>query len=216
MNSDQALLDELNGDPIVELKSPDAPATPPPAEDPLELPPLIAPTKRAAADAKHSTSAGGKGYRVKVRGEYFAQSKDSNATIRKNYEAEFNLPDLEKALSVIVGKLLAPALRKKYPDYKAYRTHEIINTTPIGGAAPSNNIAYMNREALARYVKDNQVPLDAEDYVDVTHLRDAVIDFTLNPVGFEDREAAKQVERAELAALAAMNPGLDIETVPGF
>ena len=60
---------------------------------------------------------------------------------------------------------------------------------------------------------DHNVPLNPSEYSDVVVLRSAVIDYTLNPKGFEAREKIKQDERKIDAELAALNP--DLSTVPG-
>lgn len=181
-----------------------------PQPDPLEVQPEPKhATLVAKSDARHSTAAGGKGYCVTIAGEYFAQSVDSNVKNRKPYRLEFNVPALEGCLGVIVGKLLLPALKKKFADCVNYRTHDIVDTRPLNADTPeSRNLQFMPRAALEKYVLDNSVPLAAEEYLETVDLRAAVMDHALNPVGFEAREKTKQADRAETAALAAMNPDI--------
>ncbi len=201
------LVAELNGAAVmtnVDVQ-PDAPAP-----DPLEIQPAaLRATAVQTSDARHSTAAGGKGYRVTVAGEFFAQSADTNVKIRKPYRLDFNVPSLEGCLGLIVGKLLLPALKKRHADCVNYRTHEIVDTKPLSSDTPeSRNLAYMPRPALERYVHDNSVPLNPAEYPETVDLRAAIMDHALNPMGFEAREKLKQADRAETVELAAMNPGV--------
>ena len=66
----------------------------------------------------------------------------------------------------------------------------------------------MNRDALEAHIQAHDLPIKPSEYAEVTHLRDAVIDFTQNPKGFEAREAVRQKERAEFEELRKLNPGL--------
>ena len=211
MTTEEELMKELNGQEGATIKTLDA-APQEKTPDPLEAPVLAAPTAVKKLDAAHSTAAGGRGYRILVRGEYFAHAKDGRGKVRKNYEIPFNLPSLESALGIIVGRLLTPALQRQDPDFHAYRTHEIVDVAPLSPDTPkSRNLQYMDRGQLEQYIVDSLVPLDPKDYPDVTHLRESVIDFTLNPKDFKIREEKRQALRRENADLAAMNPGLQIQ-----
>lgn len=200
----------LSGNP--ELSQPDASAHP--AEtaqpDPLDVAPR---PKQGSlvkqADAKFSTRAGGKGYRVVVGGDYYTRSADSSGKVLKPFELAFNLPHLEAALSTIVSKLLLSALQKNYPGVINFRTHTIISATPLTpDTPPTTSLQFMDRERLERYIQDNGVPIDPNVYEDVVHLREAVIDHKLNPKDFDKREARRRAARAEMAELLAMNPDL--------
>lgn len=205
------LMKELNGE-LPPLAPGEVAPTPAPSRDEqLTVPGPIKPSAARAADAVHSTRSGGSGWRVKVKGDYFAQSPEGRGKVKKDYEAEFNLPNLDAALSVIKNKLLAPTLRKKYADFVRARTCRIIDALPMSPNTPATrNLQYMNREQLMEHVAAVRAPIDPEAYVDVTDLRDAVIDFTQTPKGFEDREARRQKDRAETAALAALNPDITV------
>lgn len=206
-----ALLDQLNGG--LPPLAPGESAPVPPASRDSELtvgaPPVPSPVQ--AADAAHSTKAGGKGWHVKVKGEYLAPAPDGRRKIKKPYEAEFGLPNLDAALSVIRKNLLEPKLRRAFPDFAAVYTAKIVETRPISPETPlSNNLAYMNRAQLEAHVKSIRAPVDLAAYPDVTDLRDAVIDYTQTPSGFEAREKARQSERVAKAELRALNPDLEV------
>jgi hypothetical protein len=177
--------------------------------DPLDVTDK-APESAVAASAKvHSIAAGGKGYKVRVRGQYYVPaSNGARGKITKEYALDFILPSVEKALVTIVTKLLRPALRKLDPASMGFRTHELVDVTPLGGAPAPRHLALMDRKALEAHVAANDVPVKPEEYEDVTNLRDAVIDFTQNPKGFEAREAARQADRKEFAELKKLNEGI--------
>lgn len=212
MTTTDELLKELQGDTTTQITSPDGETAGDASQrDPLDVAPQ-ADTRSATtkADAKHAIKAGGKGYEVVVAGEYYTHSSDSTKKIVKPYELSFNLPSLEGALSVIVGKLLVPKLQKFDAQALTYRTHEIIRATPLTpDTPPTTSLQFMDQDRLERYIADNAVPINPEDYSDVVHLRESVIDHQLNPNGFEKREAIRQADRAKTRELLAMNPDLD-------
>lgn len=181
--------------------------------DPLEVKAPAGP-KSAVAKLAATAKPGLKGYAVTVRGEYFAPSKDqAGKKIKLPYTVVVNVPVLTGALSTIRKHLLTPALLKLDPLCSGPRTYEIVDARPLSAEMPENtNIQFMPREALEAHIKHVKAPIDPKQYPDVTVLRAALIDFTVNPAGFEEREAEKQVKRAELNALNALNP--DIEAAP--
>lgn len=201
-----ALLDALAGqaDPLaLDAQDPGL------SEDPLEVKEPAAPNPIKAMDAKFSTRAGGKGYAVEVAGDYYAMSEERKGKVKKPYSIVVNLASLDAAMSVIKKNLLERAIRAKYPDYVGVHTHHIVKATPLSPETPeSSNLQFMPRERLERYIADHRVPVDPANYKDVVVLRETVVDYTLNPVGFEAREAEKQKKRAEQAELAALNPDL--------
>ena len=206
-----ALLDELNGA-MPPMAPGDAEPVPAPSrEAELTVPSPPPPTAVRAADALHATSSGGKGWVVKVVGEYLAMAADGQKKVKRDYEAEFRLPHLDAALSVIKNKLLEPTLRKKYADFVGVRTHKIASATPMSPETPaSNNLQYMSREQLSSHILAIRAPIDASAYPEVTDLRDAVIDFTQTPKGFPEREAKRQKDRAEDRELRALNPDVPV------
>jgi hypothetical protein len=214
---EDSLLDALNGKdalpPMVDV--PGAPAASRDAQLTVGPRPEVPAVQRA--DAVHSTSVGGKGYRVAVRGEYFALAAEGKGKVKRTFDAVFNLPKLDGALSVIKNTLLKPYLRAKFPDFVADRTCAIVEATPLSAATPkSNNLAYMDRAQLVEYVNSSEprIPLDPSEanYPNVVDLRDAVIDYVQTPQGFAKREAERQSKRQAARDLAAMNPDLVLES----
>jgi hypothetical protein len=213
--SQDKLLAELNGGSPMPPMIDEAPTAAPSRENELTVPAPSKPSPVAAADAVHATRAGGKGYRVRVKGEYYALGAEGRGKVKRPYTAEFNLASLDKALSIIKNKLLTLALKKAHPDFAADRTCFIVDATPLSPATPkSNNLAYMDRGQLEEYVRASapRIPIDPspENYPDVTHLREAIIDYIQTPDGFAEREKERQEKRAEDRELAALNPGLEV------
>jgi len=207
------LLAELNGDLPPLAPGETAPVPAPSRDEQLTVARAPIPSQTKAADAVHATKAGGKGWRVVVKGEYLALAVDGRGKVKRDYEAEFVLPNLDAALSIIKNKLLDSALRKKYPDFVAARTNKIVDARPLSPETPaSRNLQYMNRAQLEAHVQEIRAPISIQDYPDVTDLRDAVIDYTQTPKGFAEREALRQKDRAEDRELRALNPEIELNT----
>lgn len=239
------LLAELNGA-LARSQEPTPvdplPIAPPSLDQQLETKPQVSskPVDRAKLlDKTHAKSAGGNGYKVFVKGEYYAKSTETKGNVIKRYRLPFNLPSLvnakgEAALGIIVGKLLKAALIKLDPLAVTFRTHEIDGVEPLNGAPEPTSIQYMSFEVLKDYIKRNMLdfPVDVDEYFDVAHLREDVIDFktnatsavTLDPGtlsekkvqgGFgvkktpSERILERHAARKEEHELLAMNEGLE-------
>jgi hypothetical protein len=231
---DKDLLDQLNGRAadLPPFVGGEAPAPAPVRDAELKMPEPAAPMGLQALDAAHSTVVGGAGYRVKVRGDYYAEGPNGKGKVKKAYEAEFNVPRLEGCLSLIKNRLLKPTLRKLHPDFVTDRTLEIVSYQPIGGAPKSDSLAYMNRPDLENVARLKRVPVDLASFpkndAGTAALRESLIDYVQNPdpirldekgrntvrpgdpgtfVARENERRAKRIEDAELAVL---NPGLEV------
>lgn len=177
-------------------------------------------------------------YKVKVQGQYIARSGVmNNERIIKDYEIEGVIPTMTAALSIVKNKLLAPALAAKYADYLAYRTYHIVEVTPLTQEAintfSKKEVAYMSREAIIEYVKENRVgaceaevvvgvdernkpikktvqypPLDPRYYPDLFKLREAVQSAQEDPVGYHKNFQAHKADLELDLQMAAANPGL--------
>lgn len=174
---------------------------------PAPLPPV------AAADARHSLRAGGKGYRVKVRGLYFAPNPEGKGKVKKPYELEINVASLDGAKSTIKNKLLLPALKRDHPEAVRHRTFHIVSATPLTADTPApDSLDYLTRVQLEGYARSSRVPIDLTNYPatdsGTTAMREALIDHRQNPKGFAEREAARAAVQKENAELAALNPDL--------
>lgn len=172
---------------------------------------------KAKADMK---AKGIKGYSVTVRGDYYAPLPGGKGRekMKKPYEISFNLASMDKALSIIVGRLLDKGMKKKYPDYESHRTCEIVKSEPLTEDTPeSTNLKYMSEERLLRYIADHKVPVNSKAYLGragdpaegLMALRRSVIDFVQNPEGFAAREERRMKDMATDAELAALNPDLE-------
>lgn len=225
VNDNDALLRELNGEaPIpgvlsATITQPDAPVNPAPpvaVADRLDVTPAPTPAPSlAGSDKLHSKAAGGEGYAVRVKGTYTIRAPEGKGKVQRNYDLVFNMPYLihprtgASALGMIVGKLLNPMLKKKDPNAIHYRTHEVVGAEPLSPTTPPvNHLQFMDRRRIERYILDNNVPIVAAAYTDITELRDVVIEHKLNPEGFAAREAKRMESRSDAAELLAMNPDI--------
>lgn len=203
--SNDPLLAELAGT-GAELETLETPT--PDVADPMAVVPVPAADSHvAAADAKHSTAAGGMGYSIRIRGQYYARMGEKQKEIR-SFERDVRLPSLDKALSVIRRKLLPTLLAKADPQFAALRVCEIVDVKPLSPTTPeSQSLQFMGRDRLVAYIREYGVPLDPTlpDYKDTATLREAVMDHKVNPRGFEEREARRRADRAETAAVLALN-----------
>ena len=215
MEEKDDLLAELNGEAATpeeakELAQAEADAK----VDPLKVvkPPRKSAAKRLEEEAKKreglKPEAQLKGYAVTVRGLYTVPATDSpGKKLKKEYEIVANVASLDGALSAIKNKLLDKMLRMKYPGYVTFLTHEITDVRALGAdTPPADNVAYMNFEDLVSHIRRERAPIDPSDYTgDVVGLRSAVVDFTLNPKGFEAREEKRLADRKETRELDALN-----------
>jgi len=208
----KALMDELNGGATVTDTDPQPATT---HIDPLKVQPAAAKTAVAAFTA-NAAAKNVRGYAITVEGFYLAPSSEiQGKKIRKPYVLVVKLPELEGALSTIKNKMLDKMLKHKYAGYVTYTTHEITHVEPLTpDTPPIDDVQFMGAEKLLDVVRSKRVPLDVKNYaledgsVDVKNLRAAVIDFLLNPKGFEEREAKRLVSVAEDRELAKLNPEL--------
>lgn len=178
-------------------------AQPAPLSEQLETAPggaaapkTIALSRASQLDKTASKKAGGFGYQVVVTGTYYAKSAETKGNVIKNYSIPFNLPALvnakgEAALGIIIGSsrpgggMLRAALRKLDPLAVTFRTHSIASVKPLAGAPEPTSLQYMSFESLKEYVRSNitDFPVDVDEYFDVEHLREDIIDFRTNATG---------------------------------
>ncbi len=138
-----------------------------------------------------------------------ARSVDAKGNVTKHYSIPFNLPALinakgEAALGIIVGQsrpgggMLKAALQKMDPLAITYRTHAIVSVTPLQGAPEPTSLQYMSFDSLKQYVRDtfgSDFPVDVDEYLDVNHLREDIIDFKTNATSDVLVDPGTQAER---------------------
>jgi hypothetical protein len=190
------MLAELAGEPAASIVKTDPEIATAAAEkkvDPLEL---------AAPEAAKKTPL--KGYAVTISGHYLAPALESpGRKIQKAYTEVFNVKTLEGAQGMIKKYLLDKRLAEKYPDFVSSYTYDIVDTKPLSNDTPeSRNIQYMSEKILLAHIADANIPIDVDMYCPKTPaglmaLRRSVIDFTLNPKDFAQREA-KRVEEIKI------------------
>jgi len=148
-------------------------------------------------------------YTVKMEGQYFAQV--SKERVLRGYEASFKLPDASNAMSVIVGKLLIPYLRKRDPQCTGVYTHNITEISYSGKALDPNDIPvrWQSWAQLKEYCRYHKLPIDTQDYGSLGLLRDHIRLAMEEPEYFKTVSAKYQHKKAEEKALYALNPNTD-------
>ena len=151
-------------------------------------------------------------FSVKVHGEYFAQVGDKREL--RGYEAVFKLPNADKPLSVIAGKLLLPFLQKKDPQCLAYYTHFIDEISCEGRKLEPNEIPmrFQSKAQLKEYIKFHQLPISVDDYADLGRLRDHVRLAKEEPENFQKVSEKYQAKKAEENALFELNADILVTT----
>ena len=151
-------------------------------------------------------------FNVKVRGEYFAQVGDKREL--RGYEATFRLPNADKPLSIIAGKLLLPFLQKKDPNCFGYYTHFIDEISCEGRKLEPNEIPvrFQSKAQLKEYIKFHQLPISVDDYADLGKLRDHVRMAKEEPDNFPKVSEKHKEKMAAENALFALNADILIET----
>jgi hypothetical protein len=179
--------------------------------DPLQVAPPAAGSATARFQAAATAKGPVRGYRVTVEGLYLSPSKDvPTKSTKKPYKLVVNLTSIEGALSTIKNKMLDKLLKMSYPDYKTYSTHVITNVERLSeDTPPVDNVAYMDLPKLLQFIEFKKVPVDVKTYgEDVVNLRNAVVDFLLNPKGFEEREEKRLADLMETRELEKLNPDM--------
>ena len=144
-------------------------------------------------------------FEIDIHGEYFAQVGDKKEL--RGYEATFRLPDATRPLSVVVGKLLIPFLRKKDPQCVSVYTHHVGEIRCLGRKLDPNEIPtrFQSKEQLRTYIEYHQLPLNPDHYGDLGLLRDHVRLAKEEPESFEAAKAKYETKRETEKALWDLN-----------
>ena len=222
-NAEKDLLDELMGTTSdrgklsqAEQELPDGPI--PPAPNPnteLEVHPLPVKSHVQAADAEHATEHGGEGFALTIAGQAYTKDEKGNKA-EKPYRVTINVAKLEGAMSLLRklpkngGESFLDATVRKVvgPTFRGVRTYNPEGAVPRNpGKTPApSNLQYMTLEQLKGVVRERKAPIKIEDYGnEVVALREAVVDFFLNPKGFAEREAKRSADIVERRELEAAN-----------
>ncbi len=154
-----------------------------------------------------------KGFKVTVKGEYYALAADMRRKTPMPYEIEVVLPSMDSALSIIKNKLLAKALRRKYKDYQDFRTHMITNVVDLSGQSASGLIPdYMNKKQLSDYVRVHKLPVNTEAYDKLVDFRKAIHLAETNPKEFQIFQDNAMKDAKMNRELANLNPDLQEES----
>jgi hypothetical protein len=205
IKNEDPMMGELLGDAPAKITSTDPDikkAAEAKKKDPLEL---------ATKNEKKDTPPV-KGYAVTLKGHYFAQAKESpGRKLKMPYTVTVNVKTLDGAQGAIKKYLLDKVLTAKFPDFVSTYTYDIVDAKPLSADTPeSNNLQYMALKGLLNHVAANNIPIDPSTYS--THTSDgliafrrSVIDYTLNPLGFKEREARRVEDMAKTKELEELN-----------
>lgn len=154
-----------------------------------------------------------------VQGQYQSISTHSTQPTLRNYTASFILPSPEAALSIICRHLLAPYLRKNYPDFVRVRTHKLVSMVAHGRTPDTSvlqmSIEDMNISQLSDFCILKQILIDPYKHADFQKVKELVIN-EWNTKRLVAKEEAKTVEdknKKEAEALLALN-GLPVDDAP--
>ncbi len=143
-----------------------------------------------------------KGVVYTFSGEYYSGAKETTEQI-KPYELSVTYPEETPiALSLFKTSLtrtkdtIYRMMLKKYPDFKAVRTHVITDVKHLGnGGKQPKSIACMNTKQLANYIAENKLEIDVEVYGDdLAKLREIIA------LAEKDAEAFKKAYAADVEA----------------
>lgn len=113
-----------------------------------------------------------------VTGQYHSLGTHGTVPTLKTYTAKFILPSQEAALSVICKHLLNPYLRKHYPDFIRFRTHELVSITVHGRkpdpAVLQMGIEEMNIEELSDFCILRQIMIDPYKHSDLAQVKELI------------------------------------------
>lgn len=158
------------------------------------------------------------GYEITVGGEcivYSDAADRSKGKMTKPYEIKVRLKSLDSALSIIKNRVLEPVLRKKFPEYYKFRTHEILDVVPLGDTSErADQIDAMNRQQLLKFIKDEGLPVDPSLFKKIGKLREAITKAVTDPKGFPDWQEDQKRSKEEADDILARNPefgDLDLE-----
>ncbi len=161
-----------------------------------------------------------KGYLVTVEGDYFGSATEFDRKRQKfQYKIKVKVPSPDGALSLIKNKLLDKVLRRNYPNYHMWRTHQLVSITNLDGSKVQGitNIRLMDFDDLANYVRTNRLPVKLELYTDLGYLRTMVFLAETNQHEFRLKQATLAKDCAEDKALRELNPDLyDTATPKAF
>jgi hypothetical protein len=175
-------------------------------------------------------------YEVTAEGQYYALT--GNKKDIKPYTITFLADETVKKSGFLSAfrNALAPRdgvhtnllrmMMEKYPDYKRFRTHQIVDGINISQKnKPVKELGIMNRTQIVNFINHKGLPIDTELYPAVTDLRQALKDYRENPEAFkkqqDKRRATKGPELAVSRSLDTLNdpskpynPKKPIRTLP--
>lgn len=133
-------------------------------------------------------------YAVTIAGEYYIVPENGRKGI-KRYQVTIPMSGAAKQvgfLSAARNRHLPRALKANYPDYKRFRTHEIIHVENKSrpGTAPKE-LALMNRKQLVNLIIRHELEIEPDLFPQISDLRQAVKECRSNPEAFATFQAKR-------------------------
>lgn len=149
------------------------------------------------------------GYTVTVEGQFFVAVGGGKGRGLRRYRFDVKLPTMDSALSIIKNKILDMVLMRKFEDYVTYRTYNIVNVVPFGKATDAKlTVWQMNRNALEKYIRENELPVKSKLYPVLTSLREATEMAEREPDRFLRVQEQTEKDFKLTNALRELNPEL--------
>jgi hypothetical protein len=151
-------------------------------------------------------------YEVTCEGQYYALINGQKSI--KTYEMKFKADDHAKKAGFLsafrnaliqkdgTDSILLKKMRAKYPDYKRFRTHmivEVINLSKKG--QPVRELNLMNRPQVINFIDKKGYPIDCDLYPTVSELRQALKDYRESPETFDKWQEKRRKSRGPALAV---------------
>lgn len=170
-----------------------------------------------------------KGIQIKCRGMYYFKTDTAKGT--KAYEITLMAPSLEffketamkytgtdengkKTFSersfinirgALKKRLLPILLPKQVPDFARVKYVVIDEIISLSGEPLDLPIELRSRKQLSEYIKNEKIPIEPAEYLDIDELRFDILEYRNDPETFLQNKGQKDTKRAEERAFIEMN-----------
>jgi hypothetical protein len=144
-------------------------------------------------------------YEITCEGEYYGYT-ESGRKVTRPYTLVWKANEVMRQtgfLSVFKNALtpkdgkdtaIIRMMREKYPDYKRYKTHHVVNAINLTKKnAPVRELALMNRNQVIQFLNQKGIPIDSDLYPSVSELRQALKDYHENPDAFKKNQDKRRL-----------------------
>lgn len=111
-------------------------------------------------------------------------------------------------------RLLPIFLRKRFPEFARVRYVTIDEIVSETGAKLDLPIHLRSKAQLTQMIKDEKIPIDPSEYLEVDDLRTDILQFLQEPEAFLQQKPIKDKRRQEEKAFLAMNDLNEVAALP--